>query len=334
MLKTSLTSPPTEIHRTALDWQGPVQPELELVEKRLLEVPEGQHDLLTFASTRLLASGGKRIRPTMHLLAAGLFDNLDERAISVAAAVEMLHTATLVHDDLIDRSLVRRGVPTLNADISMDATVLAGDYIFARSASLVAEADSVRVMDLFAKTLMTILNGEINQRFSKWKIDREIYDRRIYAKTAAMFVLASQTAAVLSKADPDIEKSMVEYGHNIGMAFQIVDDVLDFTGNQERVGKPIGSDLIQGIITLPVILYVESNGDQLLPEAIRDGELEDQGILHDLVEEIRISGAVTKAIKVGRMYTEKAKRALVNFPPSHYRNSLSSLADYIIERDF
>lgn len=334
MLKTSLTPPSTKIQTPTLVWQEPIQPALELVEKRLREIPEGQHDLLTFTSTRLLASGGKRIRPTLHLLAAGLFKTINNRTISVAAGVEMLHTATLVHDDLIDRSPVRRGVPTLNADLSTDVTVLSGDYIFARSASLVAEADSVRVMDLFAKTLMTILNGEITQRFTKWQVDREVYDQRIYAKTAAMFILATQTAAVIAEANTDIEQALVEYGFNIGMAFQIVDDVLDFTGDQERVGKPLGSDLIQGIVTLPVILYIDGNGDETLIKALRDGQPEGESTIRDLVEKVRGSGAVDEAVNISRKYVERAKQALEIFPTSQYRDCLSGLADYIVERDF
>lgn len=333
MLETSIDTFSQNQNFSPTDWQRPIIQELESVEVRLHEVPEGQNEFLTAASARLLSSGGKRIRPTLNLLAAGLFDTLDQHAISIAAAVEMLHTATLVHDDLIDRSLLRRGVSTLNADTSTDITVLTGDYLFARSANMVAEADNVRVMQLFSKTLMTILNGEINQRFSKWQIDRPTYYDRIYAKTAAMFVLATQSVAVIGKADQADQGAMIEYGRNIGMAFQIMDDVLDFTGDQARIGKPVGSDLRQGIITLPAIYYIETNADEPFVQDFLNYNQRTDDMIQRMVEEISESDAIQEAVSEARRFILNGQRSLKGFPSTKYSRSLFRLTEYIIERD-
>jgi geranylgeranyl pyrophosphate synthase len=333
MLKTGINSITPRVTLSPMSWQEPVAKSLIRVEERLHEVPEGQHDLLTEASERLLSSGGKRIRPTINLLAAGMFDTIDDRAVSVAAGIEMLHTATLVHDDLIDRSVLRRGEPTLNSDLSIDTTVLTGDYLFARAASLVAEADNVLVMDLFAGTLMTILNGEINQRFTKWQIDRDIYADRIYAKTAAMFVLATQTASVLGISEPSKEQAMVEFGRNVGIAFQIIDDVLDFTGDSNRLGKPIGSDLRQGIITLPVISFLEKYPqDEVSQILIQENPL-NRDQVDQVIATILASDAIEAAFEEAHQHIQLGLAQIKKFPETAYRTALESIAGYIVERD-
>ena len=333
MLKTGIESITPKVALSPANWQKPIAKSLTLVEERLREVPVGQHELLTAASDRLLSSGGKRVRPSLSLLTAGVFESIDDRIISVGAGVEMLHTATLVHDDLIDRSMLRRGEPTLNSDFSIDATVLTGDYLFARAATLVAEADNVRVMDLFARTLMTILNGEINQRFTKWQIDRQVYTDRIYAKTAAMFVLATQAASVLGSADPVEEKAMIEFGRNIGIAFQIVDDVLDFTGNQERIGKPVGNDLRQGIITLPVIQYLEKHPRHPAANILNQEQPLNPVQIDELLTGILDSDAIELSVNEAHSHVHLACGYLEQFPDTEYRQALETIARYIVERD-
>ena len=197
---------------------APVQEGLAAVEARLRQAVQDQHSSLTAATERLLNAGGKRIRPAICLMAASIFEADPDRCVSLAAAVEMMHTATLVHDDLIDGAALRRGVPTLNADWPADAIVLAGDYLFARAASLIAQTNHPRLIELFAKTLMIVVNGEIKQRFSgRGCINRDDYYERIYAKTAAMFVLATEAAATLGEADPvqpgSVERVWARGGH-------------------------------------------------------------------------------------------------------------------------
>jgi geranylgeranyl pyrophosphate synthase len=312
---------------------APIQDALALVEARLQEVPVGQHDLVTTAATRLFGAGGKRIRPSICLLTAGIFDADLDQSVSLAAAVEMLHTATLVHDDLIDQSVLRRGVATLNADWSPAATVLLGDFLFARAANLVARTRNVRVMELFAETLMVILNGEVRQQFSRGDTGREAYFERIYAKTAAMFVLSTQAAAMLGGADDASLDTLRAFGRSTGMAYQIVDDVLDFVGTPQQIGKPVGSDLRQGLFTLPAIYYVETHPDDAAVRALIDGSSGDPELVAHMVAAVRESGAVEDALREARELIAQGQRALERLPHSVYVGALSSLARYVMDRD-
>jgi geranylgeranyl pyrophosphate synthase len=317
----------------ASSWSDPIRNQLAAVENRLREVPEGQHSVLTNAIEGLFGAGGKRVRPALSLLTAGMFEVDEDQAVSVAAAVEMLHTATLVHDDLIDGAMLRRGAPTLNSIWSSDVSVLVGDYLFSRAASLIARVKVVDIMDLFADTLSVILNGEITQKFSKWQIDRQEYDRRIYAKTAALFVLSAQSAAILGGADTASLSAVIDFGHNLGMAFQIVDDVLDYVGKANKLGKPIGGDLRQGLFTLPAILYDEAHPNDrdiqyLLEE--RDGNPE---IVENLIRKIQKSEAISAAMQEAFAFLEKGQYALELIPHSIYKDSLFMLAEVLVNRE-
>jgi geranylgeranyl pyrophosphate synthase len=312
----------------------PVRDALVAVEERLRQAPGGQNELLINATERLLAAGGKRLRPAISLLSAAIVEADPDRSISLAAGVEMLHTATLVHDDLIDEALLRRGAATLNAYSSPATTVLAGDYLFARAARLVAQTDSVRVMHLFANTLMTILNGEIDQQASRWKIDRQEYDRRIYAKTGALFVLATEAAAELGKADAESTVALVDFGRAAGMAFQIVDDILDYTGNPERTGKPVGSDLRQGLFTLPAILYSEYNPHDPYLEQLRSGKSRDPEVIQALVHAVNASDAIVSSLQEARLFVSQAQQALERLPASIYTDALHAIAHSVIDRTY
>jgi geranylgeranyl pyrophosphate synthase len=312
----------------------PVRDGLAAVELRLRETIAGQHSALTAAIERLLSAGGKRVRPAICLMTAGVFGADAERSIALAAAVEMVHTATLVHDDLIDVAMLRRGVPTLNANWPTDAIVLAGDYLFARAAGLVAQTRHADVIDLFAQTLAIIVNGEIRQRFSgKGCISRDEYYERIYAKTATMFVLSTQAAAMLGKATPAAQRALREFGHQVGLAFQIVDDVLDFIGTPDQIGKPVGSDLRQGVFTLPAIYYVEAYPDDSDVKALCNGKAGDTSTVQRVIAAVRASGAVDKALQEARALEMRARLALESLSPSPYREALSAVSRYIVARD-
>jgi geranylgeranyl pyrophosphate synthase len=313
---------------------APVQDGLAAVEMRLRQSVESQHASLTAATERLLNAGGKRIRPAICLLTASIFGADPDRSISLAAAVEMMHTATLVHDDLIDDALLRRGVPTLNADWPADAIVLAGDYLFARSASLIAHTNHPRLIDLFARTLVTVVNGEIKQRFSgRGHISRDDYYERIYAKTAAMFVLATEAAATLGEADSSGLEALSEFGRQVGLAFQIVDDALDFIGTPDQIGKPVGSDLRQGLFTLPAIYYAEAHPDNADLKALLNGNARDPGTISRVVEAVRTSGAVDETLREARTLVARGRLALERLPPSPDVASLSAVAHYIVDRN-
>jgi geranylgeranyl pyrophosphate synthase len=311
-----------------------IQEDLSTVEDLLLIENPGQHHLMTEAAEQLLKAGGKRIRAAICLLTGGLFEVDREKLLSLAAGVEMLHTATLVHDDFIDGSLVRRGKPTLNAGSNAKFSVLIGDYFFARAANLVAETNNLDIMKLFSETLMTILNGELHQEFSRWHVDRGEYFDRIYAKTGAMFVLAVKSAATLGEASEEDIRAMENYGYSAGTAFQIVDDLLDFTAKQAQLGKPVGSDLREGILTLPVLLYASQHPDDPDMKLVLELQDGDHPAAGNLIASIQESGVIEAAMAEAKELVSRAQEALEGLPYTAFRGALSSIANTIVNRSF
>lgn len=291
------------------------------------------HADLRAALDHLLSSGGKRVRPTLGLLIGNMLGGDEDRLVSLGAAVELLHTATLVHDDLIDGSLLRRGLPTLNARWSPPATVLTGDFLFARAAKLAAEVENLPLMKLFAETLAIIVNGELTQMFaSRGVISRENYCKRIYAKTASLFEMTSRAAAMVSTDDEDIIEAMRDFGYQIGMAFQIVDDILDFTGDESSVGKPLGSDLLNGLVTLPAIYYAEANPDNADVLSLPQGGWSVAENMTRLVGNIRRSDAPQKSMQEAAQFIDRALTRLEPLPVGAERSALENLAKYIVDR--
>ena len=291
------------------------------------------HSDLRAALEHLLAAGGKRIRPTLGLLVGNMLGAPLEKLVTLGAAVELLHTATLVHDDLIDGALLRRGMPTLNARWSPPATVLTGDFLFARAAKLAADTDHLPLMKLFSETLATIVNGELTQMFtSRGLINRDNYDNRIYAKTASLFEMTSRAAAMVSPADETMIEYMRCFGYEIGVAFQIVDDILDFTGDQNAVGKPLGSDLLNGLVTLPAIYYAETNPEDPDVLSLPNGGLTNSENMARLVENIRATDAPKRAMNEAEGHVETALACLDSLPSCAERDALENLAKYIVDR--
>ena len=311
-----------------------VQDQLQFVEQRIRgQAGEDHHPDLRSALEHLLSAGGKRIRPTLGLLVGNMLGAPEEKLITLGASVELLHTATLVHDDLIDGALLRRGMPTLNARWSPAATVLTGDFLFARAAKLAAETDYLPLMKLFAETLATIVNGELTQMFSaRGVIERDNYYQRIYAKTASLFEMASLAACMVATEDEEMRESMRVFGYEVGMAFQIVDDILDFTGDQSAVGKPIGSDLLNGLVTLPAIYYAEANPRNADILSLPEGGWKDTERVQRLVDNIRQSKATQQAMDEARQAVNRALKALSEAPVSPERESLENLAKFIVDR--
>lgn len=303
------------------------------VDEKMVSYSSGYHPDLMAALDHLMAAGGKRIRPIITLLMGNLLGADEEKLISLSASIELLHTATLVHDDLIDGALLRRGNPTLNSHWTPAATVLTGDYIFAQAARLASEIGSTEAMSLFAQTLSIIVNGEISQLFGKSKVpNREDYYRRIYEKTGSLFALSARAAAMISPADRKYVDPAESYGKEIGKAFQIVDDVLDFTGDEDRVGKPIGSDLRQGIPTLPAIYYGERYPDDTVLLACLDGTATGEEA-DGLISRINQSGVIELALEEARECALKAVQSLEGFPESREKDSLEKLGPFLINRD-
>jgi geranylgeranyl pyrophosphate synthase len=311
-----------------------VQDQLQFVEQRIREqAGEEHHPDLRSALEHLLSAGGKRIRPTLGLLVGNMLGAPEEKLVTLGAAVELLHTATLVHDDLIDGALLRRGIPTLNARWSPAATVLTGDFLFARAAKLAAETDYLPLMKLFADTLAVIVNGELTQMFSaRGVIDRQNYYRRIYAKTASLFEMSALAASMVATEDEETREAMRTFGYEVGMAFQIVDDILDFTGDQSTVGKPIGSDLLNGLITLPAIYYAEEHPNDEDVLSLPEGGWKDTERVQRLVDSIRRNAAIEKAMEEARQAVRRALDSLNEAPASPEKEALENLAKFIVDR--
>jgi geranylgeranyl pyrophosphate synthase len=292
------------------------------------------HPVLSEVIDHLVDSGGKRVRPALTLLVSRIYPAEKEHIVSLAAAVELLHTATLVHDDLIDGALLRRGRPTLNAAWSPGATVLTGDYVFARAADLAARTNHVGVMRLFAHTLMVICSGEVNQMFNKKAtLDRQQYYDRIFAKTAALFAVATEAAGVLGNAPEPAVAALREYGEHVGMAFQIVDDVLDFVGDEGKMGKPVGSDLRAGLLTLPTLWFLEQHQDHtLLGDVLNNGH-RDEASIRSAVHTIRESGAIEAALDQAQQFIQRSQAALKALPAGEYRDALWQLGDFVVDRN-
>lgn len=314
---------------------APIQSELVVVDQLMRSQAEDYHPDLQKALDIILSSGGKRVRAAITLLVGKMLGANQDALVLLAGAIEMLHTATLVHDDLIDGALLRRGTPTLNSQWSPGATVLTGDFLFARAAKMAADTNNVEVMRIFAETLGIIVNGEITQLFSKhFLADREIYYKRIYAKTASLFETCTRSAALLSNASQEVINDLGKFGHSIGMSFQIIDDILDFNGEQVTLGKPVGNDLRQGLITLPTLYYLENHpSDPNAVALLNEKYLEDEKQTKELIQAIIQSDSTTKAHREAVTYLEDGIGYLVRHPKNEYRDSLEAISRYFVTRN-
>lgn len=319
---------------TSIDKLQYIQVELDKVEQLMVSQAVEYHPDLRNAVSLILKSGGKRIRPRIILLIGNMLHTESEPLTYLATAIEMLHTASLVHDDLIDGSLLRRGIPTLNSRWSPAATVLTGDFFFASASDMAAKTKSVEIMRLIARCLMTIVDGEINQLFSNRCISKvEHYYKRIYAKTASLFETSTHCAALLGTEDPAKIEALRQYGYELGMAFQVIDDILDYTGEVTTVGKPVGGDLRQGLITLPMLFFMESNpNDPAVLHLLTNNSILPEDEIQRLVYQIATSDAVTRSHQVAVDFAQNAENILINFRNCPEREALFEITRYIIER--
>ena len=307
---------------------APIQDELQEVEVRLHNAIRLEYAPLTNVFETLIQSGGKRIRTALAILATKFHPGDLEKAFTLAVTVELVHGATLIHDDLIDKSPLRRGSPTINSRWSGTATVLAGDFLLARAADIAASVENFRVMKIFARTLMAICEGEIRQDFggAHWPPNREEYYRHIESKTASLFTACTEGGAIVSGAAEEEIAALKAYGHNLGMAFQIADDILDFTADEQQLGKPVGSDLRQGVFTLPVFYFLEQDA-----HAPKIADLASEEI-DALVAAIRNSPAIDASKAEARRFARLAQDALAILPDNIYRCALFDLASYVVDR--
>ena len=322
---------------TVADLHSGLRSELAGVERLMASVSEEVDvPLLGQLIRHVLQTKGKRMRPTLAFLSARFGRYPVERLTLLGSAVELLHTASLIHDDLVDDSDTRRGIVTLHRIASAKASVLVGDYLFAKSAAFATATESLAVMALFARTLMAICDGELREMSNSSNGDRTLdqYLRRTEGKTAALFVAATEGGAILSEIGPVGELALREYGRNLGTAFQIADDILDFVGTEQELGKPVGGDLRQRTLTLPALWALEKlpNGD-LLRRVVED-EHPSEAEIRAAVELVAGSPAIEFAQGEAEAFARRAKAALEPLPAGEARSPLELLADYSVRRRY
>jgi geranylgeranyl pyrophosphate synthase len=312
--------------------------ELARVEARLLDAATVDFPVVSGLVQDLVRAGGKRLRPLVLLLAGRAYGGDPETLITAAAGVELLHTASLVHDDSIDRAALRRGKPTLNSVLSSGGVILIGDYLFAQSAILAAATNDPRVVAIFASTLADICDGQLREMFEAHRLEqrREDYERRIFGKTASLFAGAAEMGAVIGGADDIGVQALRGYGADLGLAFQIVDDVLDLREATGDLGKPAGNDLRQGTVTLPTMLYAAGlPPDSAEFERLRSvvaGEDEDSRSVDAVVSDLRTSGAIEQSLAAAEHYVAQAKGRLTVVPDVETAELLAVVADLALAR--
>jgi geranylgeranyl pyrophosphate synthase len=280
----------------------------------------------------VLAGSGKRLRPALSLLSGHLGNYNLELLIPMAASVELLHTATLIHDDVIDNAATRRSRPTANSLFHNSTTVMLGDYMFAHAADQVARTGNIRVIRLFSQTLMVMAKGEIRQDLTAYDSRQTVRDylQRIGGKTASLFATACEGGAIVSDQPEEWIKALSDYGYNFGSAFQIVDDILDSSGDEAEMGKPVGSDLMQGTLTLPSLLLMEREPQSNPVQTYFARPSKER--LSQAVERVRSSDILKESYEMARSFCRRAAQAVAVLPDNGDRQTLLDLTDSILER--
>lgn len=314
-----------------------IKKDLKKVESELLQYVQSDIPLLTETSAHLLKAGGKRLRPAFALLAGKFHNYSPTKLMPLAVALELIHMASLVHDDVVDASYTRRGIPTVKANWGNKVSVHTGSFLFAKSLDLVAKYENPQISGVLAKVSVEMCRGEIQQISTAFNVNQNIKDYfyRIKRKTALLIAASCRLGATATEAPNHIIHSLNMYGHFLGMAFQITDDVLDLTGDIKKFGKQIGSDLRQGIITLPVILSINDNSKdaKLLKEIIKT-EIKKESDIKLAIDIIEKSGAIEHSLEISNNYINKAKKELRRLPNVSTRDTLYYIADFVQARKF
>jgi heptaprenyl diphosphate synthase len=308
-------------------------PDMEAVDALVLERVQSRAPLIATASDHILSSGGKRIRAALTLLCCGLGNYRLEHVIHAAAAVEMIHAASLVHDDLIDGAARRRGRPTVHTRWNDDVALMVGDYLFALAAVEMSLSPDPRIIAYYSRAVMTICEGELSPVLVVEPLHEalEQYRYKIACKTAALFEAGCKAGAAAGGLSSEQIERLGRLGHGLGMAFQIVDDVLDYTGDEATLGKPAGRDLRQGTITLPLIYAAAAAGGAGLA-AVADADSLSDAQVAEVLREVRHLGGIERSLAEARRYAALAHDELAHFPPSPTRDALNALIDRALDR--
>lgn len=282
----------------------------------------------------IISSGGKRLRPALLLLVAGALGDRGEQRFNLAAVVEFIHTATLLHDDVVDESTLRRGRATANERFGNPASVLVGDFLYSRAFQMMLEAQDMRVMEILADATNVIAEGEVLQLMNMHDagLDEEAYLQVIRSKTAKLFEASARLAAVLAKAPPAVEQACADYGQAVGTAFQVIDDVLDYTGDAAELGKNLGDDLREGKVTLPLIAAMRRGTESqraLVRHAVEEGALDQ---LEQVVAIVRETGALQVALEAAAGEARRAMSAAEQLPSNPHAQALVQLAASLLQR--
>ncbi|WP_128894442.1 polyprenyl synthetase family protein [Longirhabdus pacifica] len=315
-----------------------MKPELAYVEQQMEATIDTDQHVLFQASTHLLKAGGKRIRPVFVLL-SGQFGTYDrEKVMKVAASLELIHMATLVHDDVIDDAATRRGNLTVKSKWDNRIAMYTGDYLFAKALTVVTDIDNEELHCILSKAMVDMSIGEMEQIRLFYDTDQSVYDYllRIRRKTAILIAISCQLGAIAAGATRDVARRLYRFGYNVGMAFQIIDDILDINGTEKQIGKPPGSDMRQGNITLPVIyaLQHEDIREQLLHEIALFKEHDGQVDASTFISLIRASDGINQSQALADKYIAKAMDAIESLPDLTAKKDLINIANFIVKRKY
>ena len=315
-----------------------VAPDMNAVNAVILERMQSKVALIPELAGHLIAGGGKRMRPMLTLASAALLDYTGTRHHKLAAAVEFIHTATLLHDDVVDLSAMRRGKRTANLIWGNPASVLVGDFLFSRALELMVEDGSLKALKILSHASAVIAEGEVDQLTAQRQVEtsEELYLAIIGAKTAALFAAACRISPVIAEASEEAEQALEAYGRNLGIAFQLVDDAIDYSSDEATMGKGQGDDFREGKLTLPVILaYARGEpADRAFWKAAMQGERSRDEVLAHATQLIRSSGALADTIERARHYGRRAIDALALFPATRARAAMIEAVEFAVERAY
>ncbi len=323
-----------------LAWQEvleSIRPELDSVEQRFRSELVSSVPAVTAIGEYLQVSGGKRLRPALLLLAAKMFGRTQPSAISLSAVVEMIHTATLVHDDVIDAADRRRGRPSTNSRWGNHTSVLAGDWLYMQAFRIAVQERNFHVLDILIELTQQMVEGELIQWKMIGRLDLSVEEHLdlVHRKTACLFGACTRLGAVLAGQDQATEEQLVEYGINLGMAFQLVDDLLDFTASEEVLGKPVGSDLREGKVTLPLIYLLDRCTPQEYDKLAR--VMEERAFQtvpwEELLDLLRRYDTPARVKDLANQYAHRARMCLESARDSQYKRALEALPDFVVNRE-
>jgi len=310
-------------------------PDMRQVDSCIQESLQSDVVLINQVANYIVSSGGKRLRPMLLTLGAHACGYDGKNHIPLAAIIEFIHTATLLHDDVVDESDLRRGQQSAHAVWGNAASVLVGDFLYSRSFQMMVQLDSMRIMEVLADTTNTIAEGEVQQLLNMGdpEVDQQRYMQVIENKTAKLFEAACSLAAIISHQSVEVETALATYGNSLGAAFQVADDVLDYTGEADAMGKNAGDDLAEGKPTLPLIFARQRCNDterELLDKAIRNGGGDDLGAILSIIKQ---TDSLNASMAVARTQADKARKAISVLAESPWRTALEQLAVYSVNRD-